>query len=97
MDICVSSNFERFLFHLCGDDGDVLRGWLEDFERTGLFSCFLLMRCVGYQYSVYVCNVCIYIYIYETFAVFRVISFHFTLVWYARFARMDTPVNFAAL
>lgn len=35
MDICVSSNFERFLFHLCGDDGQVLKGWLGEFEKTG--------------------------------------------------------------
>ncbi|CAM9788550.1 unnamed protein product, partial [Sphacelaria rigidula] len=35
MDICVSSNFERFLFHLCGDDGDTLREWLANFEKTG--------------------------------------------------------------
>ncbi|CAM9636885.1 unnamed protein product [Ascophyllum nodosum] len=35
MDICVSSNFERFLFHLSGDDAQVLRGWLTGFESTG--------------------------------------------------------------
>ncbi|CAM9776755.1 unnamed protein product, partial [Laminaria digitata] len=35
MDICVSSNFERFLFHLAGDDGDKLAGWLAGFEETG--------------------------------------------------------------
>ncbi|KAJ0397929.1 hypothetical protein P43SY_006051 [Pythium insidiosum] len=35
MDICVSSNFERYLFALCGEDADVLRGWMQDFEKTG--------------------------------------------------------------
>lgn len=35
MDICVSSNFERYLFHLSGDDGEVLAGWLKGFEATG--------------------------------------------------------------
>mmetsp|Transcript_35239 Transcript_35239/g.110934 ORF Transcript_35239/g.110934 Transcript_35239/m.110934 type:complete len:531 (-) Transcript_35239:181-1773(-) len=35
MDICVSSNFERFLYHLCGDDSVVLRDWMEGFARTG--------------------------------------------------------------
>lgn len=42
MDICVSSNFERFLFHLSGDDGDVIRGWLTGFEDTGAVICLLL-------------------------------------------------------
>lgn len=37
MDICVSSNFERYLFHLSGDDGEVLAGWLKGFEATGLY------------------------------------------------------------
>ncbi|RLN55279.1 hypothetical protein BBJ28_00020092 [Nothophytophthora sp. Chile5] len=35
MDICVSSNFERYLFALSGEDHDVLRGWMQDFEKTG--------------------------------------------------------------
>ncbi|KAG5182073.1 threonine synthase [Tribonema minus] len=35
MDICVSSNFERYLFHLAGDDTDVLSQWFADFEKTG--------------------------------------------------------------
>ncbi|CAM9223679.1 unnamed protein product [Phaeothamnion confervicola] len=49
MDICVSSNFERYLFHLAKDNADVLRhvilfccsggirrvGWMQGFERTG--------------------------------------------------------------
>lgn len=34
MDICVSSNFERYLFHLAGNDGDVLARWMKDFEQT---------------------------------------------------------------
>jgi threonine synthase len=35
MDICVSSNFERYLFHLCGDDAAVLKSWFDVFEKTG--------------------------------------------------------------
>ncbi len=35
MDICVSSNFERYLFALCGENPDVLRDWMLDFEKTG--------------------------------------------------------------
>ena len=35
MDICVSSNFERFLFHLAGDDSDTLRNWMTGFEQSG--------------------------------------------------------------
>ena len=35
MDICVSSNFERYLYHLCGDDSATLKGWMTDFESTG--------------------------------------------------------------
>uniref|UniRef100_M4BM75 Threonine synthase n=1 Tax=Hyaloperonospora arabidopsidis (strain Emoy2) TaxID=559515 RepID=M4BM75_HYAAE len=35
MDICVSSNFERYLFALAGEDHDVLRGWMQAFEQTG--------------------------------------------------------------
>ena len=34
MDICVSSNFERYLFHLAGNDAEVLRSWMKDFEST---------------------------------------------------------------
>lgn len=34
MDICVSSNFERYLFHLAGNDPAVLAGWMKDFEKT---------------------------------------------------------------
>ena len=34
MDICVSSNFERYLFHLAGNDPDTLAGWMKDFEAT---------------------------------------------------------------
>jgi threonine synthase len=32
MDICVSSNFERYLFHLAGDDAPSLRALMEAFE-----------------------------------------------------------------
>jgi threonine synthase len=35
MDICVSSNFERYLYHLAGDDSTVLTSWMEAFESTG--------------------------------------------------------------
>lgn len=34
MDICVSSNFERYLFHLAGNDATKLAKWMEDFETT---------------------------------------------------------------
>jgi threonine synthase len=35
MDICVSSNFERYLYHLAGDDPTTLASWMEAFESTG--------------------------------------------------------------
>ena len=35
MDICVSSNFERFLFAVCGNDAAQLSKWMRDFETTG--------------------------------------------------------------
>mmetsp|Transcript_11965 Transcript_11965/g.17997 ORF Transcript_11965/g.17997 Transcript_11965/m.17997 type:complete len:523 (+) Transcript_11965:80-1648(+) len=35
MDICVSSNFERYLFHLAGDDPATLTSWISAFESTG--------------------------------------------------------------
>lgn len=39
MDICVSSNFERYLFHLFGDDPSVLKALMEAFEgKTGAVS-----------------------------------------------------------
>ena len=44
MDICVSSNFERFLFHLAGDDGAQLKSWMEDFGRTGRLSITGMLR-----------------------------------------------------
>jgi threonine synthase len=34
MDICVSSNFERYLFHLADNDPTVLAQWMETFEAT---------------------------------------------------------------
>jgi threonine synthase len=34
MDICVSSNFERYLFHLAGNDAETLASWMKDFEVT---------------------------------------------------------------
>lgn len=35
MDICVSSNFERYLYHLAGDDSSTLASWMAAFESTG--------------------------------------------------------------
>ncbi|RQM16700.1 hypothetical protein DD237_001724 [Peronospora effusa] len=35
MDICVSSNFERYLFALSGENHDILRDWMQGFEQTG--------------------------------------------------------------
>lgn len=34
MDICVSSNFERYLYYLAGNDGTTLLKWMKDFETT---------------------------------------------------------------
>lgn len=34
MDICVSSNFERYLFFLAGNDSAKLAEWMENFEET---------------------------------------------------------------
>mmetsp|Transcript_22635 Transcript_22635/g.47487 ORF Transcript_22635/g.47487 Transcript_22635/m.47487 type:complete len:478 (-) Transcript_22635:1797-3230(-) len=34
MDICVSSNFERYLFFLAGNDSSKLAGWMAKFEET---------------------------------------------------------------
>jgi len=35
MDICVSSNFERYLYHLADDDSSTLLSWMTNFEKTG--------------------------------------------------------------
>ncbi|KAJ1404495.1 threonine synthase, partial [Ochromonadaceae sp. CCMP2298] len=35
MDISVSSNFERYLYFLAGEDGATLHAWMETFEATG--------------------------------------------------------------
>jgi len=35
MDICVSSNFERYLFHLSGDNSGTLSEWMRVFEKDG--------------------------------------------------------------
>jgi len=35
MDICVSSNFERYLYHLAGNDATTLASWMSAFESTG--------------------------------------------------------------
>eukprot|EP00546_Thalassionema_frauenfeldii_P009933 CAMPEP_0178920752 /NCGR_PEP_ID=MMETSP0786-20121207/15175_1 /TAXON_ID=186022 /ORGANISM="Thalassionema frauenfeldii, Strain CCMP 1798" /LENGTH=513 /DNA_ID=CAMNT_0020594845 /DNA_START=49 /DNA_END=1590 /DNA_ORIENTATION=- len=34
MDICVSSNFERYLYFLAGNDAKVLSEWMSDFETS---------------------------------------------------------------
>ena len=34
MDICVSSNFERYLFFLAGNDSATLASWMNMFEET---------------------------------------------------------------
>lgn len=38
MDIQVSSNFERLLFEMLGNDGAAVRDWLDDFRKTGTMS-----------------------------------------------------------
>jgi len=38
MDICISSNFERFLYHMCDEDATVLAALMKDFESTGKLS-----------------------------------------------------------
>ena len=35
MDISVSSNFERYLFYLCGESPEILAHWMQTFESTG--------------------------------------------------------------
>jgi threonine synthase len=35
MDISVSSNFERYLYYLSGEDPVVLSAWMDQFETTG--------------------------------------------------------------
>jgi threonine synthase len=35
MDICVSSNFERYLYHLANNDSTILTTWMNEFESTG--------------------------------------------------------------
>ncbi len=35
MDIQVASNFERYLFYRANGEASVVRGWMEDFKRTG--------------------------------------------------------------
>ena len=35
MDISISSNFERYLFYLCGEDANLLNAWMTQFERSG--------------------------------------------------------------
>jgi threonine synthase len=35
MDIQVASNFERYLFYLCGSDARRLRSWMDEFKNAG--------------------------------------------------------------
>jgi len=35
MDIQVSSNFERYLYYLSGENAETLKGWMETFTQTG--------------------------------------------------------------
>ena len=37
MDILISSNLERLLYHLCGEDSAALRGWMEDLSQRGVY------------------------------------------------------------
>ena len=47
MDICVSSNFERFLFHMNGDDPEKMAELMRNFEKTNKLKAddALLQRC----------------------------------------------------
>ena len=38
MDISISSNFERYLYYLAGEDAATLKGWMDQFESTGRVS-----------------------------------------------------------
>ncbi len=44
MDILISSNLERFLFHAAGGDAAAVRGWFDDLRRTGRFDVGSKMR-----------------------------------------------------
>lgn len=38
MDILISSNLERLLYDLCGEDSETLSGWMKDLAETGVYS-----------------------------------------------------------
>lgn len=40
MDICVSSNFERYLYALSGGSSNLLARWMAEFEKRGVISIF---------------------------------------------------------
>lgn len=40
MDITISSNFERFLYHMSGDNASVLKSKMTEFESTGILISF---------------------------------------------------------
>mmetsp|Transcript_20724 Transcript_20724/g.33766 ORF Transcript_20724/g.33766 Transcript_20724/m.33766 type:complete len:529 (-) Transcript_20724:33-1619(-) len=53
MDICVSSNFERFLYHMADDNAEKLNNWMKTFESTGKLEASpeLLKRAQGEMLS----------------------------------------------
>ena len=34
----ISSNLERLLYDLCGEDSEILSGWMKDLAETGVYS-----------------------------------------------------------
>lgn len=44
MDILISSNLERFLYHAAGGDDAIVRGWFDELRRTGRFAIGPAMR-----------------------------------------------------
>ena len=38
MDILVSSNLERLLYHLCGEDTEKLTGWMNALQSGGAYT-----------------------------------------------------------
>lgn len=37
MDILISSNLERLLYHLCGEDDGIIKEWFESLKNTGVY------------------------------------------------------------
>jgi threonine synthase len=44
MDILISSNLERFLYHVAGGGDATVRGWFDDLRRTGRFAIGAALR-----------------------------------------------------